>query len=131
MKASTPCCAARCAVQPRLQPSSALLDPFLRTVSFLLLLLCPTTARLLKASLVQPSRDLPTINGRLQCVEELVNDDELFHSIEEVVAKFPKARAHCTARNPEHDSRVRAQCSCLQQRKLVRAGGIRRNALVC
>jgi DNA mismatch repair protein MSH4 len=47
-------------------------------------------ARLLKASLVQPSRDLPTINGRLDCVEELVSDDDLFASIEELVSKFPK-----------------------------------------
>lgn len=51
-----------------------------------------SAARLLKASLVQPSRDIPTINGRLQCVEEFVGNDDLFNTVEEVVSKFPKAR---------------------------------------
>lgn len=51
-----------------------------------------SAARLLKASLVQPSRDLPTINGRLECVEELVGNNELFQSLEDVISRFPKAR---------------------------------------
>ena len=47
-------------------------------------------ARLLKANLVQPTRDLPTIAARLDTVGELLEQEDLRLGLSSVLAQFPK-----------------------------------------
>ncbi|XP_061368287.1 DNA mismatch repair protein MSH4 [Gastrolobium bilobum] len=46
--------------------------------------------RLLRANLLQPLKDIETINARLDCVEELMSNEELFFGLCQVLRKFPK-----------------------------------------
>jgi DNA mismatch repair protein MSH4 len=47
-------------------------------------------ARLLRASLLQPLRDIPTLNLRYDAVQELARDDELAFSLATCLAALPK-----------------------------------------
>ncbi|XP_042510383.1 DNA mismatch repair protein MSH4 isoform X2 [Macadamia integrifolia] len=46
--------------------------------------------RLLRANLLQPLKDIETINARLDCLDELMSNEELFFSLSQVLRKFPK-----------------------------------------
>ncbi|TVU03162.1 hypothetical protein EJB05_51320 [Eragrostis curvula] len=49
-----------------------------------------TRARLLRANLLQPLKDIQTINARLDCLDELVSNEELFFGLTQSLRKFPK-----------------------------------------
>nr|DAD47740.1 TPA_asm: hypothetical protein HUJ06_017677 [Nelumbo nucifera] len=46
--------------------------------------------RLLRANLLQPLKDIETINARLDCLDELMSNEELFFGLSQVLRKFPK-----------------------------------------
>ncbi|KAL5728374.1 MutS protein msh4 [Ranunculus cassubicifolius] len=46
--------------------------------------------RLLRANLLQPLKDIGTINARLDCLDELMSNEELFFGLTQVLRKFPK-----------------------------------------
>ncbi|PKA46451.1 DNA mismatch repair protein MSH4 [Apostasia shenzhenica] len=46
--------------------------------------------RLLRANLLQPLKDIDTINARLDCLDELMSNEELFFGLVQVLRKFPK-----------------------------------------
>ncbi|GMN31146.1 hypothetical protein TIFTF001_003124 [Ficus carica] len=46
--------------------------------------------RLLRANLLQPLKDTETINARLDCLDELMSNEELFFGLSQVLRKFPK-----------------------------------------
>ncbi|CAJ2645832.1 DNA mismatch repair protein MSH4 [Trifolium pratense] len=46
--------------------------------------------RLLRANLLQPLKDIKTINARLDCLDELMNNEQLFFALCQVLRKFPK-----------------------------------------
>ncbi|XP_020263533.1 DNA mismatch repair protein MSH4 isoform X2 [Asparagus officinalis] len=47
-------------------------------------------SRLLRANLLQPLKDIKTINARLDCLDELMNNEELFFGLSQGLRKFPK-----------------------------------------
>ncbi|KAL0913014.1 hypothetical protein M5K25_016443 [Dendrobium thyrsiflorum] len=47
-------------------------------------------ARLLRANMLQPLKDIETINARLDCLDELMSNEELFFGLVQVLRKFPK-----------------------------------------
>ena len=59
-------------------------------------------AQLLKATLLQPVRDIPTINARLDALDELLRNEPLFMALTQLLKQMPKARA-CTARSLHAD----------------------------
>ncbi|KAG2315287.1 hypothetical protein Bca52824_018409 [Brassica carinata] len=46
--------------------------------------------RLLRANLLQPLKDIETINTRLACLDELMSNEQLFYGLSQVLRKFPK-----------------------------------------
>ncbi|GAB2243428.1 hypothetical protein Droror1_Dr00020203 [Drosera rotundifolia] len=46
--------------------------------------------RLLRANLLQPLKDIETINARLDCLDELMRNEQLFFGLVQVLRKFPK-----------------------------------------
>ncbi|XP_043812359.1 DNA mismatch repair protein MSH4 isoform X7 [Manihot esculenta] len=46
--------------------------------------------RLLRANLLQPLKDVETINTRLDCLDELMSNEQLFFGLSQVLRKFPK-----------------------------------------
>ncbi|GMH09551.1 hypothetical protein Nepgr_011392 [Nepenthes gracilis] len=46
--------------------------------------------RLLRANLLQPLKDIQTINARLDCLDELMSNEQLFFGLAQVLRKFPK-----------------------------------------
>ncbi|KAF8098214.1 hypothetical protein N665_0271s0031 [Sinapis alba] len=46
--------------------------------------------RLLRANLLQPLKDIKTINTRLDCLDELMSNEQLFYGLSQVLLKFPK-----------------------------------------
>ncbi|KAL8137932.1 hypothetical protein V2J09_003933 [Rumex salicifolius] len=46
--------------------------------------------RLLRANLLQPLKDIETINARLDCLDELMSNEQLFFGLSQVLCKFPK-----------------------------------------
>ncbi|KAL3829897.1 hypothetical protein ACJIZ3_018699 [Penstemon smallii] len=52
------------------------------------LVLCRT--RLLRANLLQPLKDIETINARLDCLDELMSNEQLFFGLSQALRKFPK-----------------------------------------
>ncbi|KAF9615531.1 hypothetical protein IFM89_024158 [Coptis chinensis] len=46
--------------------------------------------RLLRANLLQPLKDIETINARLDCLDELMSNEELFFGLTQVLRRFPK-----------------------------------------
>ncbi|KAK8520820.1 hypothetical protein V6N12_004747 [Hibiscus sabdariffa] len=46
--------------------------------------------RLLRANLLQPLKDIETINTRLDCVDELMSNEQLFFGLSQVLRKFPR-----------------------------------------
>ncbi|KAK4262585.1 hypothetical protein QN277_028129 [Acacia crassicarpa] len=46
--------------------------------------------RLLRANLLQPLKDIQTINARLDCLDELMSNEQLFFGLSQVLRKFPK-----------------------------------------
>ncbi|EPS66790.1 hypothetical protein M569_07983, partial [Genlisea aurea] len=46
--------------------------------------------RLLRANLLQPLKDIKTINARLDCVDELMSNEQLFFGLSQALRKFPK-----------------------------------------
>uniref|UniRef100_A0A0E0Q8C4 DNA mismatch repair proteins mutS family domain-containing protein n=2 Tax=Oryza TaxID=4527 RepID=A0A0E0Q8C4_ORYRU len=49
-----------------------------------------TRTRLLRANLLQPLKDIQTINTRLDCLDELMSNEELFFGLTQGLRKFPK-----------------------------------------
>ena len=49
-------------------------------------------AQLLKASLLQPLRDVATIDARLDALDEILRDETLFIALTSLLSKVPKAR---------------------------------------
>ncbi|XP_043812357.1 DNA mismatch repair protein MSH4 isoform X6 [Manihot esculenta] len=49
-----------------------------------------TRTRLLRANLLQPLKDVETINTRLDCLDELMSNEQLFFGLSQVLRKFPK-----------------------------------------
>ena len=47
-------------------------------------------ARLLRASLLQPLRDVATLNERYSCVGELLEDEEMAFNVAACLQKLPK-----------------------------------------
>ncbi|KAJ3689018.1 hypothetical protein LUZ61_018182 [Rhynchospora tenuis] len=47
-------------------------------------------ARLLRANLLQPLKDIETIKARLDCLDELMSNEELFFGLAQGLRKFPK-----------------------------------------
>ncbi|XP_010055480.2 DNA mismatch repair protein MSH4 [Eucalyptus grandis] len=46
--------------------------------------------RLLRANLLQPLKDIDTMNARLDCLDELMSNEQLFFGLSQVLRKFPK-----------------------------------------
>ncbi|XP_040988272.1 DNA mismatch repair protein MSH4 isoform X4 [Juglans microcarpa x Juglans regia] len=46
--------------------------------------------RLLRANILQPLKDIETINARLDCLDELMSNEQLFFGLSQVLRKFPK-----------------------------------------
>ncbi|KAJ7952529.1 DNA mismatch repair protein MSH4 [Quillaja saponaria] len=46
--------------------------------------------RLLRANLLQPLKDIETINARLDCLDELMSNEQLFFGLSQILRKFPK-----------------------------------------
>ncbi|KAK6781483.1 hypothetical protein RDI58_019279 [Solanum bulbocastanum] len=46
--------------------------------------------RLLRANLLQPLKDIETINTRLDCLDELMSNEQLFFGLSQALRKFPK-----------------------------------------
>ncbi|KAK4424957.1 DNA mismatch repair protein MSH4 [Sesamum alatum] len=46
--------------------------------------------RLLRANLLQPLKDIDTINARLDCLDELMSNEQLFFGLSQALRKFPK-----------------------------------------
>ncbi|KAH9721212.1 DNA mismatch repair protein MSH4 [Citrus sinensis] len=46
--------------------------------------------RLLRANLLQPLKDIETINTRLDCLDELMSNEQLFFGLSQFLRKFPK-----------------------------------------
>ncbi|GFZ01149.1 MUTS-like protein 4 [Actinidia rufa] len=46
--------------------------------------------RLLRANLLQPLKDIETINARLDCLDELMSNEQLFFGLSQGLRKFPK-----------------------------------------
>ncbi|XWS49122.1 hypothetical protein CRYUN_Cryun13aG0136600 [Craigia yunnanensis] len=46
--------------------------------------------RLLRANLLQPLKDIETISTRLDCLDELMSNEQLFFGLSQVLRKFPK-----------------------------------------
>ncbi|XP_073029308.1 DNA mismatch repair protein MSH4 isoform X2 [Primulina eburnea] len=46
--------------------------------------------RLLRANLLQPLKDIETINARLDCLDELMSNEQLFFGLSQALRKFPK-----------------------------------------
>lgn len=46
--------------------------------------------RLLRANLLQPLKDIETIKARLDCLDELMSNEELFFGLSQALQKFPK-----------------------------------------
>ncbi|KAL7123430.1 hypothetical protein ACP275_01G104000 [Erythranthe tilingii] len=46
--------------------------------------------RLLRANLLQPLKDIETINARLDCLDELTSNEQLFFGLSQALRKFPK-----------------------------------------
>jgi hypothetical protein len=88
----------------------------LRLTTHVVPALFPTAAaRLLKATLLQPVRDLPTLNARLDALDELLRDETLFVSLSQILNKLPKVRACRVA--------VNAMCLCAMAPNCIFAGG--------
>ncbi|KAM3734804.1 hypothetical protein ACB098_10G042700 [Castanea mollissima] len=49
-----------------------------------------TIGGLLRANLLQPLKDIETINARLDCLDELMSNEQLFFGLSQVLRKFPK-----------------------------------------
>ncbi|KAG6635996.1 hypothetical protein CIPAW_11G081300 [Carya illinoinensis] len=49
-----------------------------------------TRTRLLRANILQPLKDIETINARLDCLDELMSNEQLFFGLSQVLRKFPK-----------------------------------------
>uniref|UniRef100_A0A0R0HI55 DNA mismatch repair proteins mutS family domain-containing protein n=1 Tax=Glycine max TaxID=3847 RepID=A0A0R0HI55_SOYBN len=49
-----------------------------------------TRSRLLRANLLQPLKDIETINARLDCLDELMSNEQLFFGLCQILRKFPK-----------------------------------------
>ncbi|KAF9689900.1 hypothetical protein SADUNF_Sadunf01G0140400 [Salix dunnii] len=49
-----------------------------------------TRTRLLRANLLQPLKDIKTINTRLDCLDELMSNEQLFFGLSQALRKFPK-----------------------------------------
>ncbi|KAB5574116.1 hypothetical protein DKX38_001310 [Salix brachista] len=49
-----------------------------------------TRTRLLRANLLQPLKDITTINTRLDCLDELMSNEQLFFGLSQALRKFPK-----------------------------------------
>uniref|UniRef100_A0A803LWW7 DNA mismatch repair protein MSH4 n=1 Tax=Chenopodium quinoa TaxID=63459 RepID=A0A803LWW7_CHEQI len=49
-----------------------------------------TSTRLLRANLLQPLKDIETINARLDCLDELMSNEQIFFGLSQVLRKFPK-----------------------------------------
>ncbi|KAG5524021.1 hypothetical protein RHGRI_030880 [Rhododendron griersonianum] len=49
-----------------------------------------TRTRLLRTNLLQPLKDIETINARLDCLDELMSNEQLFFGLSQVLRKFPK-----------------------------------------
>ncbi|KAL2595304.1 hypothetical protein AAZV13_11G031600 [Glycine max] len=47
-------------------------------------------SRLLRANLLQPLKDIETINARLDCLDELMSNEQLFFGLCQILRKFPK-----------------------------------------
>ncbi|KAJ7520528.1 hypothetical protein O6H91_19G009400 [Diphasiastrum complanatum] len=47
-------------------------------------------SRLLRANLLQPLKDIQTINARLDCMDELTSKEKLFFGLSQALHKFPK-----------------------------------------
>ncbi|KAL4570943.1 hypothetical protein LXL04_026608 [Taraxacum kok-saghyz] len=47
-------------------------------------------SRLLRANLLQPLKDIETIKARLDCLDELMSNEELFFGLSQALQKFPK-----------------------------------------
>nr|GMD70302.1 DNA mismatch repair protein MSH4 [Ipomoea batatas] len=46
--------------------------------------------RLLRANILQPLKDIETINARLDCLDELMSNEQLFFGLSQALRKFPK-----------------------------------------
>ncbi|KAM3686964.1 hypothetical protein ACJW31_10G041400 [Castanea mollissima] len=49
-----------------------------------------TIGGLLRANILQPLKDIETINARLDCLDELMSNEQLFFGLSQVLRKFPK-----------------------------------------
>ncbi|KAK3005427.1 hypothetical protein RJ639_017105 [Escallonia herrerae] len=49
-----------------------------------------TRTRLLRANLLQPLKDAETIKARLDCLDELMSNEQLFFGLSQALRKFPK-----------------------------------------
>ncbi|XP_063943830.1 DNA mismatch repair protein MSH4 isoform X3 [Daucus carota subsp. sativus] len=49
-----------------------------------------TRTRLLRANLLQPLKDVGTIKARLDCLDELMTNEQLFFGLSQALRKFPK-----------------------------------------
>ncbi|KAF2313111.1 hypothetical protein GH714_009305 [Hevea brasiliensis] len=74
------------------EPSALGLDTYYKQYYLCLAAAAATIkwARLLRANLLQPLKDMETINTRLDCLDELMSNEQLFFGLSQVLRKFPK-----------------------------------------
>jgi hypothetical protein len=66
-------------------------------------------AQLLKASLLQPVRDIATIDARLDALDEVLRDETLYIALSSLLAKVPKVRSLAACCLPQ---RLCYSCAC-------------------
>uniref|UniRef100_A0A2N9F3V5 DNA mismatch repair proteins mutS family domain-containing protein n=1 Tax=Fagus sylvatica TaxID=28930 RepID=A0A2N9F3V5_FAGSY len=74
------------------EPSALGLDTYYKQYYLCLAAAASTIkwTRLLRANLLQPLKDIETINARLDCLDELMSNEQLFFGLSQVLRKFPK-----------------------------------------
>nr|POF05539.1 dna mismatch repair protein msh4 [Quercus suber] len=74
------------------EPSALGLDTYYKQYYLCLAATAATIkwTRLLRANLLQPLKDIETINARLDCLDELMSNEQLFFGLSQVLRKFPK-----------------------------------------
>ncbi|KAI9173908.1 hypothetical protein LWI28_008577 [Acer negundo] len=74
------------------EPSALGLDTYYKQYYLCLAAAAATIkwTRLLRANLLQPLKDIETINTRLDCLDELMSNEQLFFGLSQVLRKFPK-----------------------------------------
>ncbi|KAL6550163.1 MutS protein msh4 [Orobanche minor] len=79
--------------------------------------------RLLRANLLQPLKDIETINARLDCLDELMSNEQLFFGLSQALRKFPKETdkvlCHFCFKQKKNNNAVQANDSSRKSQILI------------